>query len=101
VAANLNLTFGGFTEAGKRAYGLNDPIIVKEYTWSKGTALLARKDERWLISVMKSSWAKPRIIGIDEISVNDDALRLGLTAERVARYECEGILARYGWSNDG
>lgn len=93
----------GFTEAGKIAYGLNPPLIVREFTWRKGAAMLARKDGRWLLSVVsehhRNALGDPEatVYGIDEASVNRDARDLGMSAKRVAEYEAEGMLRKWGW----
>ena len=98
---HLDVKFGGFTEAGKRAYGLNDPVIIKEYQWHKGVAILARKDDRWLLSVCREDprTHEPRttVFGISEAGVNRDARELGLAPAVVARLEAEGMMRKWGW----
>ena len=92
---SLNFTFGGFTDEGRRAYGLNTPVILKEYNWKNGCALLARKDERWLLAVAHNGNTK--VLGINEDSVNIDAKNLGMKPVTVAQYEAEGMLRKRGW----
>ena len=93
----LDIKFEGFTEAGKIAYGLNTPLILKEYTWKGGSAIFARKDDRWLLAVATENFPV-KVIGIDEECVNRDAKELEMSPKRVAQYEAEGMLRKWGWS---
>jgi hypothetical protein len=92
----LDAKIEGFTEAGKRAYGLNAPLILKEYRWKGGNAMFARKDDRWLLAVATVNFPV-RVVGIDEDAVNKDAKELGMSPKRVAQYEAEGMLRKWGW----
>lgn len=93
----LDFKFGGFTEMGKIAFGLNPPLILKEYQWATGSAMFARKDNRWLLAVATKDFPV-KVIGIDEDSVNRDAKDLRMSPKRVAQYEAEGMLRKWGWN---
>jgi hypothetical protein len=77
-----------------------DYVIIKEYEFKDGSALLARKSERWLLVVsvrQKSGIVGTTVYGIDEASVNKDAKELGLTPAKVAEHECDGMMKKRGW----
>jgi len=77
-----------------------EPVIIKEYNWKGGSALLARKEDRWLLAVsirQVNGNVGTTIFGINEASVNKDARELGLTPAKVAEHECDGMMKLRGW----
>lgn len=77
-----------------------DSVILKEYNFKNGSALLARKQDRWLLAVsirQVNGNIGTTIFAIDEASVNKDAKELGLSSARVAEHECDGMMKLRGW----
>lgn len=77
-----------------------DTVILKEYTFKNGSALFARKQDRWLLAVsvrQVNGNVGTTIFGIDEDSVNKDAKELGLSPAKVAEHECDGMMKMRGW----
>jgi hypothetical protein len=103
VVAPVEAKILGFTEMGKRAYGLNTPLIMKEYKWPRGNALLARKDDRWVLSVARANPVtnEPviKVFELNEDAVVADAKALFMTEAQVAEYEADGMMRRWGWSD--
>ena len=76
-----------------------EPVFIKEYTLKDGSALLARKEDRWLlaVSIQKTNGVATTIYGIDEAKVNKDAKELGISPGKVAEHECDGMMKLRGW----
>ena len=77
-----------------------DTVILKEYEFKDGSALLARKEDRWLLAVsirQINGNVGTTIYGIDEDSVNKDARDLGFAPGKVAEHEADGMMKLKGW----
>lgn len=75
-------------------------VVVKEYRWSTGAAVLGRRpiDEtpRWVLSI--SDEKGQQILALNEREINRDAKRLGLEPGMVATLEADGLCRERGWS---
>ena len=87
------------TQVVGEAGAVVDPVIVKEYDLKHGSALLARKDDRWLLGIAREvdGEVKTQVLGIDEESVNRDSLHMGYTPAQVAVFEADGMMRKRGW----
>lgn len=76
-----------------------DPIIVKEYQAKALHALLARRDERWILAIVQGypPSEKASVLYLSEDGINRDATDLGYTPAKVAEYEADGLMKERGW----
>ena len=79
---------------------LAEIIVVKEYRWATGAAVLGRRpiDEtpRWVLSI--SDEKSQQILALNEREINRDAKRLRLEPGAVATLEADGLCRERGWS---
>jgi hypothetical protein len=75
-------------------------VIVKEYRWATGGAVLGRRtidgQPRWVLSIAGPGFHE--ILGLNEREINRDARRLSMEPGAVAICEADGLCNERGWS---